>query len=447
MARIDAILVSSRSTTVQCVYTSVTPSTNTVRLTLLNQWYGGYTRNTTYEPTTGAWVYGSDNGSFTVSAVQNYRVEWYSTQRDFDRSETVYTNDYSLRIGSGSTISIPTVESSAHKMLFSASGYSDAYLVYAKYIKRYQITFDANGGTPATQTQRVNEDGQVGDLPTATRDGYTFVGWFTDPTGGTQITSTTVPTSATTYYAHWTANTYIAIFDPQGGTISTATDYWKYVTMGQPYGTLPTPTRTGYTFGGWYTASTGGILVTQNTTVETPNDHTLYAHWTAVSVQYTLYFNASGGIVSEASRQVYSGSAYGSLPTPTWNYHTFVGWFTDSYSGTQVNASTIMGEDDAIVYAHWTQDTATVTFNGNGGTPDVPSASYSAGSAYGSLPSATRQYYVLIGWFTAATGGTQITPGDTATSQILYAHWQEQGDPVDGVIWNSNNTDCILENS
>ena len=444
MAWASAIVISSRSSSVTCTRTSVTPTTVTESLSLSNSSYGGYTRNTTYEPSIAQWTYGSDTGNFTVSAIQNYRVEWYSTTRDFARGTVISASDYSLFLASGRTVTIPTVEALAHKRLYNASGFVDDYLVYAKYIERYLLTFNGNGGTPATQTQRANESGEVGDLPAVTRAGYEFAGWFTDPTVGTQITSSTIPAGPTTYYAHWIANTYIAIFDPQGGTMASANDYWKYVTMGQPYGTIPTPTRTGYTFGGWYTASTGGTLVTQNTTVETPNDHTLYAHWTAVSVQYTLYFNASGGIVSESSRQVYTGSAYGSLPIPTWNYHTFVGWFTDPYSGTQVDANTIMGNDDVIIYAHWTDNTTTVTFNGNGGEPSTQTITYPSGSKYGSLPAATRSGYILTGWFTAATGGARVESGDVVSARTLYAQWQTSGGAAEGVIWNKN-TDFVIE--
>ena len=54
------------------------------------------------------------------------------------------------------------------------------------------------------------------------------------------------------------------------------------VTYDSPYGTLPTATRDGYEFQGWYTTETGGIQVTDSTIVNTPYDHTLYAHWKAM---------------------------------------------------------------------------------------------------------------------------------------------------------------------
>ncbi|MDR1087901.1 MAG: leucine-rich repeat protein, partial [Coriobacteriales bacterium] len=69
------------------------------------------------------------------------------------------------------------------------------------------VTFNPNGGTviPTTASKAPNE--AIGDLPTPTRSGYTFIGWFTAPTGGTQITAATKVTASVTYYAHWTSGT------------------------------------------------------------------------------------------------------------------------------------------------------------------------------------------------------------------------------------------------
>ena len=71
--------------------------------------------------------------------------------------------------------------------------------------------------------------------------------------------------------------TYMVSFNANGGSCSTSS---KTVTYGNAYGTLPTPTRSGYTFNGWYTAATGGTKVTSSTAVSATSNHTLYAHWT-----------------------------------------------------------------------------------------------------------------------------------------------------------------------
>lgn len=66
------------------------------------------------------------------------------------------------------------------------------------------ITFNGNGGTASQATMETGADGTLDTLPTASRDkNYRFDGWFTVPTGGTQITTDTVFDQDTTVYAHW----------------------------------------------------------------------------------------------------------------------------------------------------------------------------------------------------------------------------------------------------
>lgn len=90
-------------------------------------------------------------------------------------------------------------------------------------------------------------------------------------------------TSATTLYAKWTANTYKVTFNANGGTTATAS---KNVTYDSTYGTLPTPTKEGHTFKGWYTAASGETKVTGNSVVSISANHTLYAHWEKI-IPYT----------------------------------------------------------------------------------------------------------------------------------------------------------------
>ena len=75
------------------------------------------------------------------------------------------------------------------------------------------------------------------------------------------------------------AKKYTVTFDANGGTVSTAS---KIVIQSDAYGDLPTPTRDGYRFDGWYTAASGGSQVTKDTKVTATANHTLYTHWTAL---------------------------------------------------------------------------------------------------------------------------------------------------------------------
>jgi uncharacterized repeat protein (TIGR02543 family) len=68
----------------------------------------------------------------------------------------------------------------------------------------YLITFNANGGSVAPATRRTSVIGRLSALPSPTRTGYTFVGWYTDRTGGRRITTSTIFEENTTVFAHWT---------------------------------------------------------------------------------------------------------------------------------------------------------------------------------------------------------------------------------------------------
>lgn len=71
----------------------------------------------------------------------------------------------------------------------------------------FTVTFNGNGGTPSKESILVEENSEIGTLPTATRENYIFDGWFTEASGGTSITENTKVTSDITYYAHWTEAT------------------------------------------------------------------------------------------------------------------------------------------------------------------------------------------------------------------------------------------------
>ena len=312
--------------------------------------------------------------------------------------------------------------------IHSPSGYYRTVFVFPLFVRYdWTVTFNANGGSVSTSSKVVMRGQAYGDLPTPTLAGCRFDGWFTAASGGTQVTSSTVFALAgdQTLYAHWTGIQAVALLDPQGGVISG--NYFVRTTGGQPYGALPTPTRAGYTFDGWFTAATGGAQVTAATICAATTTHTLYARWSrSAAPAHTVRFNAMGGTVSESARSVLEGSALGTLPTPTRTGYTFVGWFTSSAGGTQITAATVMGDDDIYACAVWSQGTITVTFNANGGTVTEATRTVSIGGQYQRLPIPTWNGHNFDGWFTAATGGTQITAATTVTStvnQTLYAHW------------------------
>ena len=90
-------------------------------------------------------------------------------------------------------------------------------------INNYTVTFNGNGGTGQTPTTKsVTYNTAVGTLPTnPTQAGYTFNGWFTATTAGTQITTATIVTANVTWYAQWTANNYTITFNGNTNTSGT----------------------------------------------------------------------------------------------------------------------------------------------------------------------------------------------------------------------------------
>ncbi len=156
---------------------------------------------------------------------------------------------------------------------------SDRTLV-ANFGPAYTLTFDApDGTTPVPESKTVTFGSTYGALATTSRVGYGLAGWWTAPTDGSQVLSTTnvTITSDQTLYARWLLP-YTVTFDAQGGTDSDPVS--KIVTVGSAYGTLATTLYVGYDFAGWWTAPTGGSKVSSTTTVTSLSAHTLYARWT-----------------------------------------------------------------------------------------------------------------------------------------------------------------------
>ena len=252
---------------------------------------------------------------------------------------------------------------------------------------------------------------------------------------GTKIpSSSTVSTASNhTLYAHWTANTYTVTYNVNGGNaLSTTT---KSVTYNSTYGTLATPTRTGYNFSGWYTASSGGTKIESTTKVTITANQTLYAQWTAKS--FTVTFNKNGGNTpSVASKSVTYDGTYGTLATCTRTGYTFKGWYTATSGGTKIESTTKVSiTANQTLYAQWTANTYTVAYNANGGTGTMSNSSHTYGtSSKLTANSFTKFGYSFKGWaktLARAQAGTvdytdQASISTLATSGTynLYAVWE-----------------------
>ncbi|MBR3942349.1 MAG: InlB B-repeat-containing protein, partial [Clostridia bacterium] len=148
----------------------------------------------------------------------------------------------------------------------------------------YTVTFDANGGSVTPSNATTGADGKLATLPIPTRSGsYTFKGWYTAASGGTQVTVDKVYTENTTIYAQWnyTGSTgggggvsrYTVKFDTNGGTTVANKTVTRNAKLAEP----TAPTKDGYTFDGWYTDKELTIAYDFDTKVT--KSFTLYAKW------------------------------------------------------------------------------------------------------------------------------------------------------------------------
>ncbi len=168
---------------------------------------------------------------------------------------------------------------------------------------KYTIYFDANGGSCDTASTTVVYSSTYGPLPTPTRPGYTFTGWYT---ASGDLVSSSIPVRVTgdaTVYAHWASSGYTVYFDAGGGSCSPSS---KTVDYNGTYGTLPTPTKTGYTFAGWYTST--GTRITSTSIATAAANITLTAKWNILYYSINVVNGENGSISPSSSSQSYGSS-------------------------------------------------------------------------------------------------------------------------------------------
>ncbi|MDD3302205.1 MAG: InlB B-repeat-containing protein [Candidatus Gracilibacteria bacterium] len=312
----------------------------------------------------------------------------------------------------------------------------------------YTVTLSANGGTAGTTsvTSTYNESMPIITvLPT--KVGYTFNGYFSAISGGTKYYNADgssainyLLTSGTTLYAQWTANTYTVTLSANGGTAGTASVTSTYNTSMPTISVLPT--RTGYTFNGYYSATSGGTKYYNSdgssaTSYLLASGTTLYAQWTAST--YIVTFDANGGTSGTTSITVTYGTVMPQLPVPpSRTGYTFNGYFDSQSGGTKYynadGSSAIIYDliSNPTLYAQWIANTYTITFNANGGSLGTTSviATYGLDMPILTTPP-SRTGYTFNGYFDSQSGGTKYynTDGSSAntfnltTTTILYAQW------------------------
>ena len=289
----------------------------------------------------------------------------------------------------------------------------------------YRVHLDArtNGGlSDGAENIFVTAGDAIGTLPTATKKGYTFDGWFTAATGGTKLESTTTINADAEYFAQFTILSPTLTWNLNGGKVSAAGTAAAKNATGSPsaavtYGTtivIPTVTKTGYTFLKWE-PTTAGKMETENLTYDAvwrPNANTTY---------YVKHFKQQlDGTYSatEDEKETLTGmtDAY-VTPQPK----LYVGFEVPATQTIQITAdgkATVSYQYPRLVYTlEW--DAAT-----NGGVCATPSSDFVHGAAL-VTPEATRDIYSdLAGWYTKAEGGDLLEAGSAVKQNYRKAYAQ-----------------------
>ena len=341
---------------------------------------------------------------------------------------------------------------------YSTNAATTLYAVWK--INSYTVTYNysENGGTSATKTSAtVNYNAAIDLTPTASKSGYTFIGWNTNKDATTKLTSLKMGTSNVTLYAIY-SKTITATFNYYGDSTQVSRTVYNKTTSA----TIPSPaiekvTVSGYacTGRGWSTSNAANATINVNAgaNVNLSSNATYYASYSYTITATYYYYNGSSYTSSKPTATGYMnyvGTKIGAKPTtPTvknpsgWSAR---GWSTSS-SATGTVATPGIIKTNATYYYSWSKSVK-LTFDANGGSGAPTAQTKTAYLNYAgtvtqasftiSTSKPTRTWYIFQNWNTASGGtGTKYSPGGTiklSANDTLYA------------IWKANPTASITQN-
>lgn len=396
--------------------------------------YGSYVLTSGYQCET---VIGS--GSYTDLEVANAFCAWVKNGASFDQSRL--------------TRRLREIK------LFLYDDYTGTQCVPTV---RYLI-FNGNGGTLEDNTVLCYTlDAAYGTLPTATRSGKYFAGWYTASSGGAHICNSDTVTQNHTVYAHWSdeavdspnekqdGDTPSDLTPPELKTTEAGVQFikdhegflkyavWDYSQYSIGYGSrceageFPdgiTEEEADYRLRVMLADFEKVVdAVLEKGTVE----HTPQQYDAIMSFTYNL-----GRQWMKEDNQIYQFILYGGYENEMEFVNAIGKWINAGGTPLDGLARRRMSEANLYLngeYAKTTGRYMRLTFNAMSGEAEYNYAYYRTGEALGALPNATRAGYQLVGWFDKVAGGTQYTEDTTApgyANYTVYAHWEESDEPTE----------------
>jgi uncharacterized repeat protein (TIGR02543 family) len=276
--------------------------------------------------------------------------------------------------------------------------------------KTYTVTFkDHDGEVLKTQTV---EHGDAATAPAdPTRTGHSFTGWDKDFTN---------VTSDLTVTAQYDINTYSVSFESNGGdTVSALTGVGYGATITEP----ADPTKTGYTFAGWYKeAGLSNEWDFESDTVA--SDVTLYAKWIAATAYKVEHYrqNIDDDNYTLAETETKYGTTEESvIASPK----TYTGFGENENHGDREPTGTIAADGSLVLKLYYDRNTYTVSFESNGGDAVSELTGVRYGATITKPADPTKTGYTFAGWYKETGLSNEWTfASNTVTSNTaLYAKW------------------------
>lgn len=333
---------------------------------------------------------------------------------------------------------------------------------------KYTLSFkNADGSNVSSKTVTYNTN--IGDLPSISRNGYTFAGWVpcapAKKTDGNILDSlcyygdkNSPKTLSQSYKYTNNLSLHIEAFMDNWDGISNPAQQIISCTEGGGWGLGYSANTVGHGFE-IHTGSYKGVDLGFGTSGKFTNGQWYYFDLVFTNSTLKAYVNgvekgsvATGASISyNSSNTIFvGGEAGGNATSAAGNY--FNGLISNVFIANSPNrlayatTTTKMPGENVNYYPVWRVNRYTVSFNANGGNVSSTSKVVVFNHSYGDLPTpSARTGYTFDGWFTAASGGTQITSSSIFTNvgnQTLYAHWT----PITYTIQFNSNMENTLGN-
>jgi len=450
-ANVTAVL-STGSATVSRTCTVVSPATSCV--------ITGLTNGTTYQfAATATNATGTSGSSTKVNGLPAGVVVTYNTSSNsgiIGTSGTTTTSSETFNKGSSLTLPVASRTGYEFSGWFNAAtggslvggpggSYSPSLsaLITTRSLTNNVATLttsSAHGFVAGMTVTVINVDATfngsytITSVPTTTT--FTYAKTANNVTSASVTPSGRATMTALTVYAQFVGLTYTITYNGNGNTGGVVPQRGSLQVGGSAHvidGATTPPTKTGYTFDGWYTTSTGtsGTAYAVGASYSTAANLNLFARWTANTNAISYNANTGTGDVPISGTYVSGATtAYTVLAKPAGLTKTgseFIGWNTAADgSGTSYSVgASLTAITNTVLYAQWRESTYSYSYQLNGGTSTQPAPGTAIYNASITLPAApTRSGFTFAGW----NDGTNTIPLATTSvnitaNRIFVAQW------------------------